>query len=390
MAEIKISGWNYVPTGKLAPEESAADWKKLGLNYPMSFRFDVNKHKKEDMLKSLNAGHERGLKVFLDDKRTDFRTFLNVGEEEYREGVKQAVSDFGSHPAVYGFHVGDEPSRGAETEAAIKAIQICNEYAPDKTQFINLLPYWEFNDSFCKSMGVSTPEEYSAIVSDFIKRSGIKMISYDCYTQCCYFEREKYQHVYFKNLRLFEKAARENNVEPYTCLLSVGHMSLYVPNEDDIRWQLSTAIASGFVGLSWFFIYERGLDGSFRNAPFDLFYEKTSTFEALSRQNRTFLEYYYERFKPYHFVEAKHFYQCYGGYEEFKLNEDIKSIEFIVNPSPLLISKFEDEEGSPMWVIVNMNRTESTNVCMQLGERFGNRKYKCWWAPGQMRVITAK
>ncbi len=387
MAKIKITGWNYVPVGKIDTKQAVADWEDLGLNYPMSFYYNAEKHDKNELLKCLDECHERGMKVIVDDSRTDFRTLLKIGEEAYKKGVKEAVEDFGCHPATYGFHVGDEPD-ATTMEQAIRAVQICNEYAPDLTHFINLLPYWADDpEGFERSTGAKTADEYGAVVADFIRRSGIKMISYDCYAQCCYFDKEFFQGVYFENLRVFQKAAKETGVELYTCLLSVGHWSLRVPDEDDIRWQLSTAIASGCVGLSWFFIYERGLDGSFRNPPINLLWKKTATYEYLSTQNRTFLENYAKVFEPYEFVWSKHFGQTFGGFEEFQADENITSIGFSINPSPLQISKFENEDGKIMLVVVNLNRTEPTAPLIQFGERFNNRKFNRWFAPGQMRIF---
>lgn len=389
MAKIKISGWNYVPVGQIDTAQAVEDWHELGLNYPMSFYFNPKQHDKNEFIKCLDECHKKGMKVFIDDYRTDFRTLEKVGEEEYRKGVRQAVEDFGSHPATYGFHIGDEPDVHTE-EIAIKAIQVCNEYAPNLTHFINLLPYWADDpDGFYEATGARTADEYGERVSNFIRRSGIKLISYDCYAQCCYFDKEFFQGVYFENLRIFQKAAKENGVELYTSLLSVGHWSLRVPTEDDIRWQISTAIASGCVGLVWFFIYERGLDGSFRNPPIDLFWKKTAVYEYLSRQDNTFLTYYADRFSEYNFVWAKHFGTTYGGYEEFEVDENIKEIDFSINPSPLLISKFKNAEGKTMLVVVNLNRTEPTCPKIQFGERFNNRKFNRWFAPGQMRVFMS-
>ncbi len=391
MARIKISGWNYVPAGQIDTTQAVDDWQDLGLNYPMSFHFDAKKHDKAEFLKGLDECHKRGMRVIVDDRRTDYLTLVKSGEEEYRSGVREAVADFGGHPAVFGFHIGDEPQK-KDLETAIKAVQICNEYAPSLSHFINLLPYWDnIDDGFYNATGARTSEEYCEVVSDFIKRSGVKLISYDCYAQCAYFDKEHYQGKYFENLRIFQKVAKENNVELFTCLLSVGHMSLRVPTEDDIRWQLSTAIASGCVGLSWFFIYERGLDGSFRNPPINLFWKKTATYEYLATQNRTFLEYYAKVFEPFEFVWSKHYGKSFGGYESFVPDENIISINYTINPSPLQISKFEGADGRTMMVVVNLNRTEPVCLDIQLGEKFNNRRHKNrWYAPGQMRIFISE
>jgi hypothetical protein len=58
--------------------------------------------------------------------------------------------------------------------------------------------------------------------------------------------------------------------------------------KDDIRWQISTACAHGAKGIFWFYIYGRLLESSYRQSPFDQYYNKTATFDALARQMRLF------------------------------------------------------------------------------------------------------
>lgn len=48
--KYKIGFWNYVETGVLDPEKAVEDWKALGMNTPMSFEFNPEKHDKKDML----------------------------------------------------------------------------------------------------------------------------------------------------------------------------------------------------------------------------------------------------------------------------------------------------------------------------------------------------
>ena len=392
MEKYKMSFWNYVPLGTLDMNEAIDDWLKLGMNLPMSFKYDQNKHEKKDFLAFLDLCYEKGIKVIVDDRRTDFRTYLKKGyvysKEEYRVGIKSAIDDFGTHPAVYGFSIGDEPWNC--WDIAIDGMKICNEFAPDLTHYINLLPYWENdddpnNDGFFVATGCRTVEDYKNAVIKYIKESGAKVISYDCYAQCSYFKKEKYIDRYFINLKLFGDVARECGVELWTTLMSVAHMSLREPTEDDIRYQISTAVASGALGLAWFFMYERGWDYSFRAAPFDLFYEKTKTYEYLSRQTRTFMKVFAPKLKDYKFVWAKHYKTCYGGFEEFKFNEEITNIEYLENAEPLIITKFENDKGEPLFAVTNNSNSKPTYVRITFGKgKLAGMTKGVWYAPGQM------
>lgn len=382
MAKIKMSSWTYAPVGAIDAERAAKDLKDLGLNCPMSLTYTQGKSDKAEFIRFLDACHEKGMSVFIADDRADFRTLKKIGEEAYRKEVAEMVKDFGSHPATYGFHVGDEPNLEEMEGVASLAVQICNEYAPHVTNFINLLPYCE------DFVGA---DEYGARVSDFIKRSGIKVICYDCYAQCCYFDKEHYRDIYFENLRIFGKAAKENGIELFTSLLSVGHFSLRCPNEDDFRWQISTAIASGVTGIVWFFIYERGLDLSFRVPPVDLFWERTQTFEFLSRQNRTFMQYYAKEFEEDEFLWTKHFGVAYGGFDKFQFDEDIQYLEVAINKSPMQITKLKRPDGRIVYIFVNLNQEEPIFFKMRCGERFKpNTSPYYWLAPGEMMKFVAR
>ena len=380
MSKIKMSSWTYAPVGAIPAEQAAKDLKDLGLNCPTSLYYDYKKHDKAEFVRFLDSCYEKGMSVLIEDSRAEFRNFIKIGEEAYRKEVEQMVKDFGSHPATYGFHVGDEPN-SEQMEGAIRAVQICNEYAPELTQVINLVPYCEDYLSIT---------EYTAMVDDFVKRSGLKVISYDCYACCCYFDKEHYRDIYFENLRIFKKIADENNIEFFTSLLSVGHMSLRVPTEDDFRWQISTAIASGCTGILWFFIYERGLDLSFRVPPVDLFWERTQTFELLSRQNRTFMQYYAKEFEEDEFLWTKHFGVAYGGFEKFQFNEDIKYLEVEINKSPMQITKLKRKDGRIVYMLVNLNQEEPIFFRMRCGEIYNNFTPHYWLAPGEMMKLVAR
>ena len=394
MTKYKMSFWNYVHTGDehIDIPTAVADWDRLAMNLPMSFFYSERRgHAKSLFIKQLDECHKYGMQVIVDDERTDFRSLQKLGEEEYRKGVQRAVADFGAHPAVYGFHVGDEPSvNDGGWEIAKKAYKICSEYAPNLKHFINMLPFWDDgDDSFTKTLCVKNADEYSDLLTEYCKETNAAILSYDYYGQCCYFYPEKYKDIYFTNLRIFGRACEKSGADFYTTLLSVGHWSLRVPTEDDIRWQLFTAIASGVVGISWFFIYERFLDGSFRNPPIDLYWEKTQTYEYLSRQCRIARDHYFPVLEDYEFVYAKHFYKVYGGFEEFIEDEDLEKIEFGVNPSPLIVSKFRNKEGRILFAITNNNQKEPVSVHLYFRNNMNRGKGYCWLAPGQMRLFIA-
>lgn len=386
MSKYSIGFWNYVKSGVLDEKQAVSDWVELGMNLAMSFEFDVQEHDKASMYTVLDECHKKGLKVIICDKRTGFREHRVLGEEKYRESVRQAVKDFGSHPATFGFHVGDEPLKD-DWAHAIRAFVINKEEAKNLTPFINLFPYC-LDKSFKDLMGVKN-KEYGAKVKDFIKQTGAELISYDFYGQCGTFERQKWINVYFKNIKIFSEACAETGTTLFTCPLSVGHWSYRVPTENDLRWQLSTMLAHGIEGFMWFFVYERSLDGSYRTSPIDLFNHRTEMFDRLARQNNTYLNYHFKILENYKFDKVEHYRKAYGGFPKFKGEGTLKKINTVINAEPMSVSYFYNEKGEECIAVVNMSQDKPTCVKFTfLGEfeKYGKSNY--WFAPGQMMIFT--
>lgn len=384
--EYKIGFWNYVETGVLDPEKAVEDWKALGMNTPMSFDFDPEKHDKKGMLRALDVCEKNGMKMIVCDARTTFRRLKEIGKEKFVQDVTNASRDFASHPAFFGFHVGDETDKEMFPYAE-EAYRIVKEAAPNSVPFINFLPFWEgddFAECLCPDL-----ESYADMLDRFVKNTGAAMISYDCYAHCAYFEREKYVDIYFRNLRLFGTVARNNGIELCNCPCCVGHWMLVVPDEDLLRWQINTSVTHGVTGLMYFFVYERTLDGSFRLPPIDLFWERTETFPRLSRQNRIFNSFFAEPMSGLTLCDIRHFgTRTYGGFPQFEPNEDIGKIEFAVNPVPMSITKYKDARGTTVYAVVNLSQNEPTAVSFTCGNGFERYSILHRMAPGQLMLLT--
>lgn len=383
MSKYKMGLWNYVNTGVLAPEAAVRDWEDLAFNLVMSFEFDPEKHDKKEFIKSLDLCAEKNMKVIVCDKRTYWHNLTKNGEEIFRKEVDEAVCDFGAHPAVFGFHVGDEPS-GKQMDDMIKAYKIVKAAAPNLSPFVNFLPIWE-EDNFKDTLGVE-PEGYKDLLNRVVKEAKIEMLCYDYYGQCAYFDRQANENIYFKNLKIFGEVARENNIPLFTTLLSVGHWSLRCPTEDDIKWQISTSVAMGVTGILWFFIYERTLDGSFRVPPVDLFWERTETFSWLSRQNRTFMRFHAPLLEDSEYDKTYALDIPYADLPLFDGGYGIEKVERVVNgEAPLILTHFKGKQER--LVLVNADRNYPVRVRITFSKECAFKSFDTWMAPGQMNVI---
>ncbi len=377
--DYKMSFWNYVETGVLNPKDAMKDWKALGVNFVMSFEFDVNKHKKQDLTDMLDECRVNNMKVIIFDKRTSWHTLASLGVERFTQGVKEAIKDFGSHPATFGFHIGDEPSKN-DMDNMILAYKIVKENAHWLSPFVNFLPVWE--ESNFKDVLGCNPNAYKDLLDQIAKEAKLEMMSYDYYGQCAYFEPEVFEKLYFKNLKVFGDVARANHIPLYTSLLSVGHWSLRCPTEDDFRWQIATSVAFGATGLFWFFVYERTYDSSYRVPPIDLFWERTETFEWLSRQNRTFMQFIAPKLKDYEWRQVKSLNMDLYDVEGLQTGDfDIEEFKFIINENaPFLFAEFE-KQGEKMLMVVNVDRKYPAKFNLKI--KGGRGITDCWIAPGQ-------
>lgn len=382
--KYSISFWNYESLGKHDSAQATEDWVDLGITKPLSFKFNSAVNTKEEMLSHLDDIYRRGMRCFVNDIRTDFHTLKAKGLEEYLMGAQQTVSDFGHHPAVLGFCIGDEPKK-EEFPIAEQAFLIMKELAPHLEPFINFFPI--FLDSSFSQIVCHDEKEYEELLDEFMKHTGAHILSYDCYAQGSYYEREYYVNLYFRNLNLFQRVAQRYNAVLHTSLLSVGHWNYVVPNEDLFRWQISTAIAHGVKGLWWFYMYTH--DGeNYRLAPYDEFGKKTQTYDSMSRQNKLFLKKFAEKLDKLTFKSVGHHGKVYGTSEVFCENKEIVKIDFPAESrQPLIFTRFEDENGNPSYLVVNLSQTLPTCVDIECGGDLVSCTKRYRFAPGQMVLI---
>lgn len=412
MERFKIGFWNYVPVGTIDPEKAADDWVELGMNLPLTFTYNPELEKdyqddqdgtkevdasrvrsesgycKQGIIDCLDAWHKRGHKAFVYDNRTNFRTLEKIGEEAFIKGVKQAVEDFGWHPATYGFHIGDEPS-GAQWEYAVRAYQIVKEFAPkEQTHFINFYPIWG-GPSFKEQLGC-TQDEYADKIADFMNRVDTKLVGYDYYGQCTYSDNiEPAMHEYFKNLNIFRKAADKTGGEFINSILSVGHWGYREPNDHDFRFQIATSIAHGADGWYYFYVYQNAVSESYRRPIIDMFGKRTPNFDLMAWHNKVAQMYYGEALTGYKFDKVWHFHKSYGGTPLFEGTPELESIEHIVNPSATAITRFVNDEGKVAYGITNLNREKPIKIRPHFtGALAKYNNYDLWFAPGQIFIFT--
>lgn len=340
-----IGFWNYPAVGTYGPEE-VSRWTRCGMSWNQSPRFSYQTNTPDQLLAILDECEKQGIGLTLCINGLDFRDAVR-DLDAYRALFERAYRDFGHHPATVGFFIGDEPIGEEENRACVEAYRIMLSTAPELTPFLNFNPIFPGFEE--KVLG---GRKFSDWAKEFTDTSGCKLICYDCYAQLN--EGEDGTDFYFYNLNKYSEMARNAGIEVWTTLLSTAHFLYRAASEDDIRWQLNTAVASGCRGILWFLFYDFLPCNNYRSAPIDPFGEETETYQYIRRVQKTFHALYGDLLIQLKWKKTWHLEKAYGGYQLFRTG-DHPLIRRVISDEKLpgILSLFEDEEGREYVCLVN-------------------------------------
>ncbi|MBM3213239.1 hypothetical protein FJZ33_13550 [Candidatus Poribacteria bacterium] len=361
IGRFPISFWSYTNLtehGVYMNEGEVNEWADAGFTVPQSPSYDPNNaNQKQHILKMLDWAYERGMKLILCDPRCYARPGSggrgNIVAPNYADMVRAAIEDFGAHPAIFGFHIGDEPDESMK-EAFFMCYNIQKELAPHLHPFANLLPYFPGVES---RAGADTWPGY---LDEYVRKSNADLISYDYYAQMN--PGQNGWHGYFDNLNLYRGASIRNGVPFWNTILSVGHFRYRCPNLDEIRWQFNTSIACGAHGISWFFYYMRQPHDNYRLSPVDEHWNRTQTYDYIRLVQKNFNRHYGDLFTKLISTRVTFYPEPYGQGEKFNPNGIVSRISPDMQNHPILIGEFADIQGRRYVMIVNNSMTENVNV----------------------------
>lgn len=362
-----IGFWNYTYTGQLGLE-CVKDWKDAGMTVAMSPEYSAGRHKKEDMLALLDECERNDIKMIICDERTRWSDAA-ANPKGYEQRMREAYEDFGRHPATIGFHIGDEPWSEFNYDCAATAGKIHSEVAPELSPFLNLAPY---SEAYLPAMRAGSVGEWAARMHN---ECGYKMFGYDNYHQMN--PGTDGIHHYHYSLRRYSEAAKAGNLDLWVTLLSVGHFNYRCPKEDDLRWQLNTAVASGAKGILWFFLYMRDPISNYRVAPIDEFWERTETFQWLSRTNRHFLHRFGDFFLRAKHIKTYHVKESFGGFPLYEKGIEEALLDIRSESIPGIASFFE-LDGEKYLVLVNNSQTQNGIIMVDFPSSIGCFQRLAW------------
>ena len=352
MEQFPISFWGSGRKSELN-EAKIDTWHDLGMTLAM---FPADLTNKEMVYKLLNRAQFHEMKVILQDPRANYNVINRDGVEAYRAGLEEAIRDFGQHPALYGFYIGDEPN-GKNIDNALLAMRINEETASHLTAYLNLLPWLSW---IGPSLGT---EEYAPYLDRVVKEGRCKLLSYDCYMQMLDDREEGYQD-YFNNLREYYEASKRNGVPFMNIVLSCGHYNYRCPTKDDMLWQLTTSVAHGASAVSWFLIELTGVKFNYRNPPINQLGDRTEQFGWLREVNKVFNNHYGRVINTLTIDSCYHVGTAYGGMPLFEPFDNIVGITSA--ETPLIISSFHNEAGERFYMVCNNSADHITYASLRI------------------------
>lgn len=381
---LTLGFWGYRRFGEQDTAETVKMWKDAGFNTALSFIYGKEDKREKEMLELLDLCAEAGLRVIVYDDRIHCHRLREMSEADYEKAVRRSAEQFGSHPATCAFFVSDEPNK--ETlPLARKAVEIVQKIAPVPA-FVNFYPMWRSKD-YVDLMGVEGGD-IAKIYAPAVQESGLQVMAYDCYGGMDARETAAGINMYFDNLNVFYKLAKACNVPLWTSLLVTPHWAFRRPTIEDLRWQLSTAIAHGAKGAQWFMLYDLSNE-PLGDSPIDIYNEKQPSYYDMRKVNREYMRKIGALLPKLTLEEVQHYAVAYGGTRLYAegYDEYLKSFKGMYRDGAI-ISKFTHTDNKhTYYMFVNNSRTQGNKFIYKFAEPYAHLSGEKWLSAGEFALI---
>jgi hypothetical protein len=332
---------------------------------------------------SLDMVQAAGLKCFVTDPLIAVRGSEKFSDEEITSRVRTVVAAAGSHPAVFGYHLLDEP-QASLFPLISKWVNAFHAAAPEAIAYVNLFPDY--------GRGKFVGGHFEDYLTSYVKMVRPKAYSYDHYAL---FEDGKIRDAYFPNLEAARKVWLEAGVPYWHVVLGNAHFHYAEPSYAGLRFQLYTSLAYDARGIGYF-TYTARERGNYRLSAINAFGDRTPTFQMLRETNLQA-----HRLAP-HLIRMKsvNVFHHPDVPQECRGIDASRHLTELTGDGPFLVGEFVDESGRPAFLIVNKSLTRSTNFKFKprteatmlkassyTGEILPFSAENDWLAPGQGMLI---
>jgi hypothetical protein len=294
--------------------------------------------------KLLDACEQHGVKAIVFDPRVTPAWDKPFASKTANDVLPEIIEKYNKHPAVYGYHLKDEPDGGQFAELA-KSAELVRKLAPGKWPYINLTP----------GMGDGYVKDH---LQPFVEQCRPPILSYDNYPIG---ENVEFSYGYWANMWDVRSVALKNKIPFHTILLTAAHFNYRIPTAADLRLQINGALAYGARGLAYYKFCSEPLSvldapdlGNFRG-PLDEFGEKTRVWDDLRNINRQVLNLAPTLLK----LRSDDVYHVGDIPERNHGINDSSLVAKLEAGVAFIIGDFTHDDGSRWVMIVNKNLKES-------------------------------
>ena len=295
--------------------------------------------------KMLDACEKHGLKAIVFDERiAGTRWDAPFDYQRATTKLPEVIREVNAHPAVYGYHLKDEPG-AHEYPALAKVAEVVKKLAPGKWPYINLLP--------------GDGAAYDDYVEQFCTICKPPILSYDRYVLG---EDGKFGDGFWTNIATIRSAGIKHSIPFWNIVLTAPHWSYRELSAADIRLQVFGSLVYGARGISYYKFSSESLPileapdlGNFRMGPLDQFGEKTVTWEWLRNTNRMVLNLAPTLVK----LRSDDVYHV-GPMPERNHPPSDKTLVKAVPSGEFVVGDFTHEDGARYVMVVNKSITRSS------------------------------
>ncbi len=192
----------------------------------------------------LDTAHRHGLRVLLTHA---LLSPASLDDPDRREQLDALIARLRTHPALYAYHLTDEPS-APQFPALGRLVAYLREHDPMHLAYINLFPTYANN----QQLGTEgdTVTAYREHLRLYLEQVNPSLISYDHYQ----FRVNGDSDQYFLNLAMIRRAAQQANV-PFLNIVQActwAPDAMRIPNPDELRYLVYTTVAYGAQGISYY------------------------------------------------------------------------------------------------------------------------------------------
>lgn len=232
--KVLIGAW-CVPLSEILADEKCQWIKDLGVDFISGIQETGNvlvppDHEKMSLV--LKQCEKHGLGITMMDQRV-----INTPMDRYWT-LKDTVSGYHAHPAVWGTLIRDEPGVYDFPRLNLFA-KTYRAFDGDKVPFINLFPSYASQEQ----LGCSSFREY---LERYAQEVDVPYLSYDHYPLYGKGDVTWVQDRYLSDFEIASDVCRRYNRQLWYCMQTLGFNRIVrEPNEEDLRWQVYCAMSFG-------------------------------------------------------------------------------------------------------------------------------------------------